>query len=145
MNYFSKNILTDSMFKTKQDFINKIHLVISAGIVIPVAFIYGFQPDLQFDIYLNTTDEHNFFKAIMGLYLGFSSLWILGVFKTSYLKIALITNLIFMFGLGFGRLLSLFVDGTPTFGYVFGTFAELFLGGYSLWILTNKNTNFAEN
>jgi hypothetical protein len=37
------------------------------------------------------------------------------------------------------------MDGTPTFSYVFGTFAELFLGGYSLWILTNKNTNFAEN
>jgi hypothetical protein len=133
------------MFKTKQDFINKIHLVISIVIVIPVAVIYGFQPDLQFDISLNTIDEQNFFKAIMGLYLGFSTLWVLGVFKSNYLKIALITNLIFMFGLGFGRLLSLFMDGTPTFSYVFGTFAELFLGGYSLWILTNKNTNFAEN
>ena len=68
---------------TKKDIVTKTHLIISVGIVVPVAFIYGFQPDLQFDIHLNTIDEHNFFKAIMGLYLAFSTLWILGVFKTN--------------------------------------------------------------
>ena len=123
------------MIKTKQDFINKIHLIISVLIVVPVSIVYGFNPDLQFDIHLNTIDEHNFFKAIMGLYLGFSVLWILGLFKANYLKLALITNLIFMMGLGFGRLLSLILDGTPTFGYVFGTFAELLLGFYGFWVL----------
>ncbi|WP_296311397.1 DUF4345 domain-containing protein [Winogradskyella sp. UBA3174] len=122
---------------TKKDIISKIHLVISAVIVIPVAFFYGFNPSSQFDIQLQTTDEHNFFKAIMGLYLGFSVLWILGVFKIKYLKLALVTNLIFMLGLGFGRLLSLFIDGIPTFGYQFGTFAELFLGFYGLWVMKN--------
>lgn len=121
---------------TKQNIITKIHLILSVGIVIPVAFIYGFQPDLQFDIHLNTIDEHNFFKAIMGLYLGFSTLWVLGVFKSNYLKLALVTNMIFMLGLGFGRVLSSMLDGTPTFWYVFGTVAELFLGFYGLWVLT---------
>ncbi len=123
------------MLKTKQDIISKIHLIISVLIVVPVAFVYGFNPSSEFDIHLNTIDEHNFFKAIMGLYLGFSILWILGVFKANYLKVALITNLIFMLGLGFGRLLSLFLDGTPTFGYQFGTLAELFLGFYGLWVI----------
>lgn len=123
------------MLKTKQDFINKIHLIISVLIVVPVSFVYGFGSDSQFDIHLNTVDEHNFFKAIMGLYLGFSVLWILGIFKASYLKLALLSNMIFMLGLGFGRLLSLILDGTPTFGYLFGTFAELFLGFYGLWVL----------
>lgn len=123
------------MIKTKQDFINKIHLIISVLIVVPVSFVYGFNPDWQFDIHLNTIDEHNFFKAIMGLYIGFSIVWVLGVFKTNYLKLALITNLIFMLGLGSGRVLSLILDGTPTFGYIFGTFAELFLGFYGLWVL----------
>ena len=132
------------MFKTKQDFINKIHLLISVCIVIPVSFFYGFNPDFHFDIHLNTIDEHNFFKAIMGLYLGFSILWILGIFKPQYLKIALITNMIFMLGLGFGRVLSFFTDGNPTFGYQFGTLAELFLGFYGCWVLSIKNTNFAE-
>ncbi|WP_339661025.1 DUF4345 domain-containing protein [uncultured Polaribacter sp.] len=132
------------MIKTKQDFIIKIHLIISVLIVVPVSTFYGFNPDSQFDIHLDTIDEHNFFKAIMGLYLGFSTLWILGIFKPTYLKTAIITNMIFMFGLGFGRVLSLFLDGIPTFGYLFGTFAELFLGFYGFWILTNKNTNFAK-
>ncbi|WP_245925578.1 DUF4345 domain-containing protein [Algibacter marinivivus] len=114
-------------------------MIISILIVVPVAFIYGFNPDYQFNIHLNTVDEHNFFKAIMGLYIGFSALWILGIFKANYLKIALITNLIFMLGLGFGRLLSFGIDGTPTFGYIFGTFAELFLGFYGLWVLKTSN------
>ena len=123
------------MFKTKQDFIHKIHLIISVLIVVPVSFVYGFNPSSEFDIQLQTIDEHNFFKAIMGLYLGFSILWILGVFKHQYLKLALITNMIFMLGLGFGRVLSFFIDGNPTFGYQFGTFAELFLGFYGVWVL----------
>jgi hypothetical protein len=129
---------------SKQAFTQKIHLVISVLVVIPTAVIYGFEPQSQFDIFLETTDEHNFFKAIMGLYLGFCALWILGIFKLSYLRIALISNTIFMLGLATGRVISFFLDGVPTFGYQFGTVAELFLGGYGIWILTNKNTNFAK-
>ncbi|GAB7256119.1 DUF4345 domain-containing protein [uncultured Polaribacter sp.] len=132
------------MFKTRQDYFTKIHLIISVLIVVPVSFTYGFNPGLQFDIQLQTIDEHNFFKAVMGLYLGFSLLWVLGVFKNEYLKTALITNAIFMLGLGFGRLLSFIFDGVPTFGYQFGTIAELLLGFYGIWVLTNKNTNFAK-
>jgi len=124
---------------TNKDIITKIHLIISVGIVVPVSFFYGFNQSSQFDIHLNTIDEHNFFKAIMGLYLGFSILWILGVFKVNYLKIALVTNMIFMLGLGFGRLLSMTLDGVPTFGYQFGTFAELFLGFYGLWVLLSHH------
>jgi len=123
------------MLKTKQDIITKIHLIISVLIVVPVAFLYGFNPSSEFDIQLQTIDEHNQFKAIMGLYLGFSVLWILGIFKANYLKVALIANMIFMLCLGFGRALSWFIDGGPTFGYKFGTFAELFLGFYGLWVL----------
>lgn len=103
----------------------------------PVSFVYGFNPDLQFDIHLSTIDEHNFFKAIMGLYIGFLMLWILGVFKTNDLKLALVTNFVFMLGLGLGSVLSLVLDGTPIFKYVFGAFAELFLGFYGLWVLSN--------
>ncbi len=124
---------------SKIDFITKIHLIISVLIVVPTAFVYGFNPSLQFNIHLNTIDEHNIFKAIMGVYLGFSVLWLLGVFKNEHLKTALISNLIFLLGLGFGRILSLILDGTPTFAYVFGTIGELILGFYSLWVLNNKS------
>ncbi|MDG1321356.1 MAG: DUF4345 family protein [Polaribacter sp.] len=49
-----------------------------------------------------------------------------------------------MLGLGVGRLLSISLDGTPTFGLLFGTFGELFLGCYGIWVLKIKNTNFAK-
>lgn len=70
-------------------------------------------------------------------------LWALGVFKANYLKLALVTNIIFMLGLGLGRLLILFIDCIPTFGYVFGTFAELFLGHYGVWVL-KRMTNHGQ-
>ena len=130
---------------TKKEVILKTHLVISVFIVVAVAFVYGFEPQSQFEIHLKTIDEHNFFKAIMGLYLGFSILWILGILKNSYLKTALITNIIFMLGLTFGRVLSLLLDGIPTFGFLFGTFAELFLGCYGLWVLSKKLPQIESN
>lgn len=122
----------------KRNFIFKIHLIISILIVVPVAFLYGFKPSSEFDIHLDTIDERNAFKAIMGLYLGFSILWILGLFKKNYLKLALVSNMIFMLGLGFGRLISLVLDGIPTFAYVFGTVGELILGFYGVWVLKSK-------
>lgn len=138
---FFKN---DKMPLTKQALQTKIHLIISVIIVIPISLVYGFNPASQFDIQPNTIDEHNFFKAIMGLYLGFAMLWILGIFKQHYFKIAVLTNMLFMLGLGVGRLLSISLDGTPTFGLLFGTFGELFLGCYGIWVLKIKNTNFAK-
>jgi hypothetical protein len=130
---------------TKKEVVLKIHLIISVFIVGAVAFVYGFEPQSQFEIHLKTIDEHNFFKAIMGLYLGFSILWILGILKNSYLQTALITNIIFMLGLTFGRVLSLLLDGIPTFGFLFGTFAELFLGCYGLWVLSKKLPQIESN
>ncbi|WP_246067810.1 DUF4345 family protein [Changchengzhania lutea] len=53
---------------------------------------------------------------------------------------AIITNIIFMLSLGFGRGLSLVLDGTPTLAYLFGTFAELFLGVYGVWVLKSQHT-----
>jgi hypothetical protein len=122
---------------SKTQIITKIHLVISVLVVIPVAFMYGFQLKSPFKLQAGTIDEHSFFKAVMGLYLGFCVLWLLGIFKTNYLKVALISNTIFMLGLGLGRLLSWFIDGVPNYGYQFGTFAELVLGFYGLWVLIN--------
>jgi hypothetical protein len=103
--------------------------------VVPVAFEYGFYPDFHFELYPKSTDEHNFFKAVMGLYLGFSALWIVGILNMNYLKTAIITNSVFMLGLGFGKILSILIDGIPTFGYILGTFGELLLGFYSVYVL----------
>ena len=122
---------------TKQN----IGLLISILIVIPVAIEYGFKPDFQFELYPKTTDEHSFFKAIMGLYIGFSAVWFMAIVKPNFLKIAIVTNVIFMLGLGFGRIMSILIDGLPTSGYVYGTIGELVLGFYGVFILKRNKLN----
>jgi len=121
--------------KTKEDFINKVHLVISIIIVIPAAIIYGFDVETSLEMYAETIDEQNFNKAIMGLYLGFSVLWTLGITKKDYFKTAIISNIIFMLGLASGRILSIVFDGIPSPGFFYGTIGELILGVYGLFIL----------
>jgi Domain of unknown function (DUF4345) len=115
--------------------LKNLHLIISIIIVIPAAFIYGFESDLLFNAPISTLDQATIFKAIMGLYLGFGSLWILGVFKENYWKMATISNMIFMFGLGFGRIISLIFDGVPSTVFVLGTVGELVLGLFALYNL----------
>ena len=40
-----------------------------------------------------------------------------------------------MFGLGFGRIISMIFDGFPSTVFVLGTFGELILGFYALFQL----------
>lgn len=115
-----------------------LHLIISVLIVIPIGCIYGFQPNLLFDVNLNTIDEANIFKAIMGLYLAFASLWIVGILKPTFWKIATVSNMFFMLGLAFGRIISIFFDGFPSGVFVIGTLGELVLGFYA-WYQLQKH------
>jgi Domain of unknown function (DUF4345) len=111
------------------------HLIISTIIVCAVALVYGFQPSLLFDVTISSTDEHTVFKALMGIYLGFSILWIAGMFKKSLWRTATMSNLVFMLGLAFGRILSMTLDGIPSPLFVCGAFGELLLGTYSIFQL----------
>jgi Domain of unknown function (DUF4345) len=115
--------------------LRNIHLIISSIIVFPGAIVYGFQSDLLFDAPIITMNQATIFKAVMGLYLGFGSLWILGIYKENYWKIATVSNMVFMLGLGFGRIISLITDGIPSAIFVFGLFGELALGLFALYSL----------
>ena len=114
------------------NFKKNLHLIISILIVIPAAFVYGFQPNLVLNVAINTIDEHNILKAIMGLYLAFASLWISGIINQKFWKTATISNMLFMLGLGFGRIISIISDGTPSTIFVLGIIGELVLGIYAL-------------
>lgn len=81
-----------------------LHLTISILIVMTVALIYGFKPNLWFDVRLITIDEFNIYKAIMGLYIAFSSLWFIGIIKEKFWQTATISNCLFMFGLALEEL-----------------------------------------
>jgi Domain of unknown function (DUF4345) len=115
-----------------------IHLLLSVSIVIPIAFVYGFSPNYLFDIQINSIDEANVFKAIMGIYLCFASFWIIGIIKPNYWKAATISNVLFMLGLAFGRLISMLFDGIPSALFVIGTVGELIIGFYSLYLIQKK-------
>ena len=129
----------------KENIITKIHLFISIVIVFPISIIYAFKPEIFFNISLNTLDEYNLFKAVMGLYIAFSVLWCIGLFYKSYLKVALLSNIVFMLGLAFGRLVSIIFDGSPSLGFFLGMIGEFLIGFYGFWVISNKKLNFAKN
>lgn len=118
----------------------RLHLIVSLIIVIPTAIIYGFSPTSllpqHLDIQVHTIDLSNFLRAIMCLYFGVSFVWILGIFKGDYWKVATQLNLLFMVTLGTGRVLSMVLDGMPSGGYIFGVIAELSLAVLAYWQLS---------
>ena len=118
--------------------IDKASLLVSCFIVIPVSFVYGFLPFKYFEIYPDTVDDNNLLKAVMGLYLAFAILWLLGLFKAQYFKVGLTSNVFFMIGLALGRAISMILDGIPSILFIFGCLGELLLGGYGLWVLRTR-------
>jgi hypothetical protein len=130
--------------KSKINWILKnLHLIVSILIVVPTALIYGspsILPD-YLNIKANTVDFSNMLKAIMCLYLGISFVWILGIWKTEYWKIATQLNILFMLSLAIGRALSMLIEGFPTGGYIFGIIAEFVLGFYSIFQFKKYNRN----
>ncbi|MCL9804649.1 DUF4345 domain-containing protein [Flavobacterium amniphilum] len=127
----------------RSDALKNTHLIISSFVVLPVSLIYGFAPDFFFKLTVNTIDEQNILKAIMGIYIAFAVLWILGVCKLKFWKIATVSNFIFMFGLAFGRIISMVLDGIPSALLLLGVSGELILGFYGVYIYQyhqNKTT-----
>ena len=120
-------------------FLKNLHLIISSLIVIPVAFGYGIMPEKVLPVFLDfkveTTDLNNVFRAIMGLYLAFSVLWILGILKSNYWYAATLSNMLFMLGLACGRIVSLLLDGMPSLVFFVGTIGELILALYAFYQL----------
>ena len=114
-----------------------LHLLVSLLIVVPTALIYGSSSVLsqQLDIQVNTIDLSNMLKAMMCLYLGISLVWIFGIWKTEYWKVATQLNILFMLTLALGRAISMITDGLPTGGYIFGIIAEFGIGFFSIYQL----------
>ncbi len=95
--------------------LQKLHLGLSALVVIGVAIIYGANPtklpSVFFDFNVQSVDLKNIFRAMMGLYLAIASYWIYGIIRPIHWRSATLVNIIFMGGLAFGRILSSFLDG----------------------------------
>tara|TARA_B100001027_G_C16081892_1_gene247685 strand:- start:54 stop:434 length:381 start_codon:yes stop_codon:yes gene_type:complete len=117
-------------------------LFISIG-VFPAALGYGLNPkELLPVLYgIEVADNNNLsniFRAVMGLYIGCVLLWIFGAFNKSLTVPALWCMFVFMFGIGFGRAVSLILDGTPDMIFVFFMIFEFIAAGITFYLLKAK-------
>lgn len=114
------------------------HLIISSIVLTTIAIVYGVMPDkwlpIFFDIQIETIDLMHVFRAMMGLYFGIIGLFILGIRKAEYWKMATLVNVVFMGGLACGRLLSIVVDGWPSPVFLMGLWVEI---AFAMWGFRN--------
>lgn len=114
-------------------------LLICAIGLIPIALGYGVAPSVTmeklFSIGVEGTNLTHVLRAVMGLYLGMVVIWVLGAFRRTLTRPALICCAVFMLGLAFGRILSFFVDGQPHWLLVVYALLELFFGILALALL----------
>ena len=117
------------------------HLGISAIIVFSVSIVYGGNPTqilpLFFDFQVTDLELKNIFRAIMGLYMGFAIYWVVGIMKPFYWKSATLSNVIFMGGLAFGRIVSTIFDGV-SWQYTIGLFLEIMVMAWGILNLQTK-------
>jgi hypothetical protein len=121
----------------------RFYLLFSAAGLVVVAASYGVAPEAflpkVLDLTVGGTDLTHVFRALMGLYLGMIVLWVLGAFRTSLTRAAVIGEITFMFGLAFGRVLSIIVDGIPSVLLVGYTVVEALMGSWGVLILRKRS------
>ncbi len=117
----------------------RLYLLVSAAGLTAVALSYGVAPATilpqLLDITVEGTDLTHVFRAIMGLYLGMIALWVLGAFRPSLTRVAVIAEIAFMSGLAVGRALSIIVDGMPSIALLGYTGVEIAMAGWGMLVL----------
>ncbi|MFZ4635608.1 MAG: DUF4345 domain-containing protein [Saprospiraceae bacterium] len=115
-----------------------LHLGITSIAIGFVGLTYGIYPGkvlpLLFTFKVESVDLNHVFRAIMGLYVGFATYWIIGIFKFEHWRNATLSSVIFMGGLAFGRLVSITIDGLPSVAFLVGTVVEIL---FMLWGINN--------
>jgi hypothetical protein len=118
--------------------IRNLHLSVSATIIGIVGLSYGICPSILlpflFDFKVESVDLSHVFRAMMGLYLGFASYWIIGIFRIEHWQGATWSNIIFMGGLALGRIGSITIDGIPSTPFLIGVVLEIL---FMLWGILN--------
>ena len=118
---------------------SRFYLLFSAAGLTAVALSYGIAPAVVLpwllDLTVEGVDLTHVFRAVMGLYLGMIVLWILGAMRPDMTRTAVISEITFMFGLAFGRLLSIVVDGAPSILLIGYTAIEIGLGCWGILVL----------
>ena len=117
-------------------------LFISIG-VFPAALGYGLNPKeflpILYGIEVADNNLSNIFRAIMGLYIGCVLLWVFGAFNKSLTVPALWCMFVFMLGIGFGRALSLILDGMSDTIFIFYMFFEFVAATITFYMLKQRS------
>lgn len=115
-----------------------LHLILSILIIIPVALIYGLNPGgilkTLFFFEVDSISLSNILKAVMGLYISIALFWLIGLIKPKLWATATLLNILFMGGLVFGRIISIILDGVPSYILLLGLGLEIFL---AIWGIIN--------
>jgi len=123
--------------------VTRFYLLFSAAGLFVIALGYGIDPAAILPMALNVTvegiDLTHIFRAVMGLYLAMIVLWILGAFRASLTKAAVIAEVTFMFGLAAGRALSIIIDGMPSVLLVIYAVLEIVMGLWGVLILKKRD------
>lgn len=118
--------------------LKKLHLGISAFIVISVSFVYGGNPSsflpYVFGFEVEAVALKNILRATMGLYIAFGCYWVYGLMKPKYWRSATISNILFMGGLAAGRVISTIFDGVSD-QFMVGLVLEIIFMGWGIYLL----------
>ena len=122
-------------------------IFVSIGLI-PIALSYGIIPELTLDflfgINVTSVNLENIMRAVMGLYLAIIILWIVGAYNSRYRTSALISMIVFMYGLAAGRLISMILDGIPHWLLIVYLILEILFGTLAL-ILVRKELSGLNN
>lgn len=118
-------------------------LLLAALGLVPIALSYGVAPTKSvpylLDFPVEGTNQSHVFRAIMGLYFANLLFWIAGALRQPLRRAALWSLFLFMAGLAAGRILSLVLDGLPSFVLLFYLTAELLLAALAFQALRKTN------
>ncbi len=99
---------------------------------------YGLMPngllENLFHFKIEGIDLSGIFRALMGLYIAMTIFWIVGIIRSEYWTAATISNVFFMSGLAVGRIVSLLLDGIPSYSFLAGLIVEILL---AVWGIIN--------
>jgi len=117
---------------------------VSIFIIVPVGLVYGLMPNgfLEniFQFKFEKIELSGVFRALMGLYIAMAFFWLIGIIKTRFWIAATISNVLFMAGLAFGRIISILLDGIPCKIFLTGLIVEVLLAVWGIINLKKYNS-----
>lgn len=115
-----------------------LNLLLSGIIVIIAGCVYGGHPSylmpLILDFQVEVLELKNMLRAVMGIYMGIGIFWLLGAYKAKLWYAATLSNVLFMGGISFGRIVSTLVDGV-SMQFTPALILELLFFGWGLYNL----------